>query len=86
MERARGEGKETRLMPSLPVKAGSWQQEMYAARHSPPRWGGGPGVGCGGALDLRERGGKRLRAGEKQSQQGDRRPSLRQRQPVWGSL
>lgn len=86
MERARGEGKETRLMPSLPVKAGSWQQEMYAGTALSPKMGWGARVGCGGALDLRERGGKRLRAGEKQSQQGDRRPSLRQRQPVWGSL
>lgn len=41
MERARGEGKETRLMPSLPVKAGSWQQEMYAGHGTLPRDGVG---------------------------------------------
>lgn len=41
MERARGEGKETRLMPSLPVKAGSWQQEMYAGTALSPEMGWG---------------------------------------------
>lgn len=85
MERVGGEGRETPPMPRLPLKAGSWQQEMYKDTALSPEMVG-PGVRCGGALDLRERGGKRLRAGEKQSQQGDKRPSLRWGQLVWSSL
>lgn len=71
MERAGGEGGETLPMPSLPVKAGSWQQGMYEDTALSPEMVGARSR-CGGALDLREWGGKRLRAGEKQSQQGDR--------------
>lgn len=71
MERAGGEGRETLPMPSLPVKAGSWRQGMYEDTALSPETVGARSR-CGGALALREWGGKRLRAGEKQSQQGDR--------------